>query len=990
MSYWKNLIKTLSVLCLVLFSAAGAFAQYYSVGSDPAYLKWKQIKGEHFKVVYPDGTDSLARQYLYLFEKTRERNMSSAHMETEWMPIVLHPFNVNSNASVAWAPKRIDIYTTPEYNPLYAQNWDMQLALHEGRHAVQMPHYDKGFYRALYWLAGQQAIAIGVGLHPTRDILEGDAVMNETEFSLNGRGRSADFLMYYRAAFHEKDFRQETAWRFGSFNNFAPGKYEYGYVATAMARYRSGNYYTSGDIMQQQVWWWWRILDLTQWSYRYASGLTRKQSWLAAQKIMNEWWEEDYIARAPYNHLDTLVARRSENFFNYKNVLPSENGSALATKVGTRQANHLIRIDSEGKEHYLKPFSSLTSNIVSDGKGHYYFSEIVPDPRWELRSFSILRRYDEESNTFHNLTRRTRYFNPNISEDGKTLIAVENRPETGSDSYVVLLDAESADVRERIAAPKGWHIPEAVLCNGDIYALAIIDNGIGIYRYCDGEWKQITPSQPASMRDLASTKDGRLMFVSDLNGVSNLYCIDPSEPEPQLIQVGSSRFGITQPSFDKETDTFYYSDFDRRGYNAVRTPADSMFYKPASFDDRYVEPLADSLSRQVARFAPELTQEQDDAFREYADTVRSKRYNKLLHGINIHSWLPFYADINRIKALSFEEIDQLASLGATVVSQNELGSLSSIFGYGYRKGFHSGHVDISYTGLYPVLEAKFDFNNRYKTVSTITESGITTEDDILPINYAIDTIKSPSVDFTAKAYIPFNLSSGGWDIGIIPNVEYYISNDKLSIYGDKMTNRQSLLLNLRYYQMLSKPSARLTPRFGWGIDLNFSTMIGPHNRLGNMFYSNVYGYLPGFWDTHGLRLSWGWQKQYSAYPVAYCSNMISPVRGYTESVYSDFHKFSADYAIPVYGPFESVTTWLFYLQRMILIPFADVAINNSPVGIKDGHFIPLGDKLQYSFGSKLMFELHLFRFGFGFKAGVQYAHTGEGRNSFKFVFSTGL
>lgn len=990
MSKRKNFIKAMLISCLVLFCAGNAFAQYYSVGSDPAGLKWSQIKSEHFKVVYPDGADSLARQYLYLFEKTRERNMSSAHMETEWIPIVLHPFNVNSNASVAWAPKRVDVYSTPEFSPLYAQNWDMQLALHEGRHAVQMPHYNKGFYRALTWLAGQQAIVIGVGLHPTKEILEGDAVMNETEFSENGRGRSADFLMFYRASFHDNDFRKEASWRFGDYNNYTPGKYEYGYVTTAMARYKSGNYYTAGDIMQQQVWWWWRILDLTQWSFRYASGLTRKLSWYAAAETMSKWWEEDYAARAPYNYMDTLVAKRKNNYFNYENVSLADDGSVLASKAGTRQAKHLIRIDSEGKEHYLKPFSPLTSRLEPDGKGHYYFSEIVPDPRWELRSFSIIRRYDEETNSYHNLTRRTRYFNPKLSADGDTLVVVENRPETGSDSYVVLLDPKTTSVLDRIAAPKGWHIPEAILSNGTIYALAIIDNGIGLHSYRDGKWESLTPIQPASMRDLTLAKDGKIAFVSDLNGVSNLYQIDPSEAEPQLVQVGSARFGITNPSFDKKSDTFYYSDFDRRGYNAVRTPADSMFYKPASFENRYVDRLADSISRQSARLAPKLTQEQDNAFRAYADTVKSRRYSKFLHGMNIHSWFPFYADINKIKALSFEEIDQLASLGATVISQNELGTFSSILGYGYRKGFHSGHVNLSYSGLYPVLEAKFDFNNRYKTVSTITESPVAFEENILPVNYTIDTVKSPSIDFTARAYIPFNLSSGGWNIGIIPNIEYYISNDKLSVYGGKMKNRQTLLLNFRYYQMLRETSARIIPRFGWGVDVNFATLLGPHNQLGNVFYSNLYGYLPGFLDTHGWRVSWGWQKQYSAYPVAYCSNMISPVRGYVESVYSDYHKFSADYVMPIYGPFESVATFLFYLQRAFLIPFVDVAINNSPIGIRDGHFISVGDRMQYSFGSKLLFDFHLFRFGFSLKAGVQYAHTGEGRNSFKFVLNTGL
>lgn len=984
-------------LTVILFFLTGmnvfSYAQYYTLGADPASVRWMQLDGEHYRIIYPQQADSLARRYMYLFESTRELNMSSAHIEPPKVPVILHPYQVNSNATVVWAPRRIDIFSTPEATPLYAQNWDRSLALHEGRHVVQMAHFTKGFYKIISYLAGEQSIVLGIGLQPSGMLFEGDAVINETEFSNSGRGRSADFLMYYRTAFHEGDFRDEPNWRFPSYNRYTPGKYNYGYVITSMARYNSGNYYTSGDIMQQQRWWFWRIFDVSHWSYRYASGLTQKQNWYKAAEFLTDVWEKDYRERAPYNYFDNLLAsRHPRHHINYTDVLPTLDGNVLSTKVSLQDSRHLIRIDTAGKEHYLRPFSSMTSRMVPDGKGNHYFSEIVPDLRWEIKSSSIIRKYDERTNRITDVTSRTRFFNPTLTEDGGTIVAAEYPPLSGSNSNIVFVDAGTGAVKLRIPCPVGWQISEAVTKEpdgkGDIFAIVVQGEGMGIMRLKDGKWSDVTGMQYSSIRNMSLLKDGRLMFISDLNGVSNIYETDPSEESPKPVQVTSARFGTTRPTV--VGDRLYYSDYDHLGYNAVSAPVDSLFHKKADFSERYIDPIADSIARQSARLAPKITPGQDSGFIAYADSIPAKRYSKLLHGIHIHSWAPLYVDINRAMSLSLEQIDRIAAPGAMVMSQNDLGTLAAIAGYSYRKGFHAGHLNLNYSGLFPVFEVNFDFNDDYRTSSYLEEK-LNPKPDELPVTYRVDTLKSPLMDLTAKAYIPFNLSRGGWDVGIIPNVEYHISNNKISTFGREMRNQQNLLLNLRYYQMVSEPTARLMPRVGWGVDLNFASAVGRHDALGRLFYSNVYGYLPGFNDVQGWRVEWTMQKQLRDFPFAYLDNLADPVRGYDNAILTDYHKFSVDYAIPFYGKLDGYHNFFFFLQRIILVPFADLALNNSDLAINSkGEIVEKGKPLQYSFGTKLMVDLHFFRFGFGLKLGVQYARTGEDRNSFKFVMSTGL
>ncbi|MCF0173346.1 MAG: hypothetical protein HUJ91_06425, partial [Bacteroidales bacterium] len=104
--------RGLLVIFLTLLSVAG-YSQYYTVGSDPWRVRWNIMRSENFRVIYPRPLDSLARVYLYEFEKARPLDQMGMKISMAEMPLVLHPYTIQSNATVAWAPRRVDIFTTP-------------------------------------------------------------------------------------------------------------------------------------------------------------------------------------------------------------------------------------------------------------------------------------------------------------------------------------------------------------------------------------------------------------------------------------------------------------------------------------------------------------------------------------------------------------------------------------------------------------------------------------------------------------------------------------------------------------------------------------------------------------------------------------------------------------------------------------------------------------------------------------------------------------
>ena len=91
----------------------------------------------------------------------------------------------------------------------------------------------------------------------------------------------------------------------------------------------------------------------------------------------------------------------------------------------------------------------------------------------------------------------------------------------------------------------------------------------------------------------------------------------------------------------------------------------------------------------------------------------------MLHGFHIHSWAPFYANIDRLMndlggfdTQHFSNWYEFVAPGATLISQNNLGTLVTTLGYSYHDKHHGGHAYIGYSGFYPKIALAVDYNQR--------------------------------------------------------------------------------------------------------------------------------------------------------------------------------------------------------------------------------------------------------------------------------------
>ena len=946
--------KFWTVILGLLLGAAPVFAQFDLPGNDPGKTRWSEIRGGTYRLIYPKGMDSLATGYYNELQRftmplARSIGFVPGALQFGKTPVILHPFTPYNNGSVAWAPRRMELYTMPDPYGSLPQPWVTQLAVHEGRHLAQMQFGYKGGLKYPWYALGEMWIGALTGLYPDPALLEGDAVVAETALTQSGRGRTADFLEYYHVAFDTGDWRDWYQWRYGSYRRYSPDYYAAGYMIVAGTRYFFNDPTFTRRYFKRVTETPWKPFSFRK-TVMSASGRKFGESW---QKIMQSWrdiWKEEAAARAPFDSLERISR---EPVFPADYALEAfADGKLYITKSGMDIGSQLITMEKDGSEKVIRAFSDTESSLYFDPNRHrMYWSETVRDPRWELGGTSRIRYFYTYDHKPHDLTRKGRLFNPCPSPDGEYLSCVEYT-NTGR-SLIRIISAEDGSTEWTIPAPgDNEQLTETAWTEDVIYALAISKDGYTLWRHEadeDGQWEALTEPVNAKMMYLGADGDD-VEFVSDRTGVQELYSFDAETGK--TVRVTNSRYGGPDYVLDEETDSLYRTSMTPNGMAVFRTAAEDLRPKEVQLTEVHAYRVADKLSQQedsLAVFYPES---------DPVEPSEPKKYGKLAHLVKFHSWAPIYFDYDEVSSMSFDFTYRTASLGVTGLFQNELGTAHGFIGYSAHKNpqdrsrwKNSLHGQFNYTGWYPVIKTSFDFNDRNAILYRFSK--ILTDADPQK-SVAGDIRKAPLFSGNIAVYVPLSFSKGGWLSGFIPQAKYNFTNDLMStslrelsylttvpkggrvpVFHDGESGRliplQNLTLSARGYIMRPVADSNVYPSLGIGGDFGFSFRPGLSRMFTPDVYAYIYGYVPGFWHTQGFRLSATVQQMlYAGDPLRIRENHVLTLpRGFDSSV-SQFltdaptqARLTVDYAVPIYIGDISVMSPVVYIKNLLVVPHTD-------------------------------------------------------------------
>lgn len=829
----KVLAAVVSFLTVCSFEAE---AQLYSLGNDPGTAGWKQISTANFRVVYPAGMDSLAKEYAVSLEKWSARVSATIGYKPNQchkrpMPVILHPYMAECNGTVTLAPRRVELFTVPDYDEPLPMSSMEQLVLHESRHVAQMQFgFDKP-YRFLNVLLGELWPGAMSALYPGPAFLEGDAVVAETELSSSGRGRTSGFLEYYDICFSEGDFRDYYKWRYGSQKNYTPDLYRAGYLLIGGVRnYFDDPYFTARYFKNVNSGF--LPFFVFEKTVRQASGMNFKKTFAEISSRQKEEWEENAGRRAPFMPAEKITAPERLYTSFRGNVTDGE--VFYSIRSGLAHNAELVRVHHDGQVDRLCPLSSSTNNLsFCDSTRMLYWSEYRQDPRWELKSSYVIRSMDK-SGKVRDLTRPgKKYYNP--TADGDRIYAAEY-PDGGG-SAVVVLDAGDGSVLQRVPAPAGMQIVEFCCIDGNPFFSAVTEDGSGIY---DSSFKPVLAPSRAVLSNLFS-RDGKIFFTADRNGSKELYAVNPADGSVQ--QFTSSRFGGNYYRFCG--DSLYFISDRRKDCGYYRTAVSDLPVRKIDFSDQVFPSFAEKLSDQVSRIR---TDEPDTSI------ISIRNYSKAAHLFKFHSWLPAYVNFDAIADLSLESVATDAGLGATALFHNDLNTMQGFVGWsawtgssGWRNALHG---KFEYSGWYPVLDISFDLGERNAIQyfpSLSCRNSVTRQ-------FNTRYLDTPYFKTGIKAYVPLNFSSGGWNRGLIPQLEWTMSNDVFST-GSELKYINVASASLRGYSMLPVASSCIYPRLGIGAEAGCRWNPQLTGYTVTTKYLFLYGYLPGIMRTHGIRLA---------------------------------------------------------------------------------------------------------------------------------------
>ena len=966
----KIALSTIVITLLAAMTELPSAAQFFTNGDDPGRLHWHRMDSPNYRIIFPEGLDSLARVYGRELERFRQAESASSGLipgegHRKRTPVIIHAYHGVSNGSVTWAPKRMDLYTLPDAYDPEPMPWIKSLAVHESRHLAQMQFGYKGWLRPLTYIIGDMATGAYSALWPNTWFLEGDAVTAETALTKYGRGRSADFLDYYMMAFDNGDWRNWYRWRYGSYRYYAPNHYALGYMTIAGTRYCFDDPSFTERYLARPAHNPFTFFN-TQRTVREASGKSFRESFDTVMTTFHNIWKQEQEARRPFT--ESRAVQNAGRWFTTMGGNVAYGGCVYGISSGIAESESLVCYDPQkGQTRRLRPFGSTTSGLKA-GAGKLWWSESVPDARWSLKMTSRIRSYDIRTGRIRNLTTRGRLFNPDISPDGSMLAAVEYPTEGGS--AIVIVNADDGKIIRRRQMPDSLQTVEVCFMGDRLAFSTVSEAGSGIYFISidlDGEIGCLSEPLPVSISELGYCGP-RLYFTSDRDGTQEMYSV---EPETGVFRQHTSlRYGGKEFSFSG--DTLYFSSLEPSGRLLNEALAGDLMDKEVDFGDIHHYKVADCISEQERALAASKgipwADSDTSSMPEMSEPVR---YRKVPNIPRFHSWAPLYFNYDRVRSLSGDLNYETASAGATALFQNSLGTAWGSIGYSFHKNpysylysngghrfRHSGHLLFTYSGRYPVFEFSADFNDnaaiQYYRQSVSYGGGISRERILGLIT------DKPSFKGSIKVYIPFSFSSGGWSQGLIPQISYTGSNDLFdksltyvssdgyfpgtqlnpALTGYRKGRNvfmQTVNASVRGYVLRPAASSCTYPRLGAGAEAGYSARIMLDDIYSAAAYVYGYFYLPGITRTQGLKVSARYQHQFeagvrreNAISVAPRGLSGSDAESFIRNFSHDHLKLTADYVIPIWVGDLSFLSPVAYIKNFELTPHFDYTMFSLP------------------------------------------------------------
>jgi len=822
------------LLFLSTFFLNKIYAQTF--GGNPPSIKWDQINTPAARVIFPRGLDSSANRVANIIDYMNHDIAPTIGFRQKKINIVLQNQTTISNGYVGLAPFRSEYYLTPDQNSfeLGSLRWADQLAIHEYRHVQQYNNFDVGLTRFFHVVFGEGGQAVLSTLTVPNWFYEGDAVFNETLTSRQGRGRLPFYFNGYRSLWAADKNYSWMKLRNGSYRDFVPDHYPLGYMLVAYGREKYGDDFWKKTTQDAAA-----VKSTFCGAIKKYSGVSYPRFRMQAlDYFKNQFSAEDKKQEQPKH----FVADQEFPAF--------INDTSFIYVKSTYSKVHEFVLRTGTTEKAVRIRDASLDNQFSYRNGKIVYAAYRPDLRWGYKDYSSLQLLDVATGTQKTITKRSKYFSPDLSEDGKTIIAVLQSPQGKSQLY--LLDAANGKVIDSVPNLQNLIYTYPKFLNNET-AIAAVRNtkgrmGLAKINLTNGNVQNLTPYGFRVIGFPTIRKDS-VYFTASSEKNDELYMLLLSDKKLYQLKNKDLNSVIGNYQATVNNHQVLYNSFTATGYQLHQIEKNEINWQPVSETELALPPSDLNITDLEKNNANLLASVPDKNF-------LVKKYGGASNLFNFHSLIPAFNDPDYTLSLAGENILNTFQ--------------SELYGtYNRNEGYKEIGFDAVYGALFPYLSGGISYTFNRKSL------------------YRGNNIYWNETQIQGGFTVPLTFSNGRTfsNLSLGSNYVYNQSAYQGAVQASLGTRAYSYLDN--------------TVRSSYSA---------------NQFLTNAYFYFPGIFKNNSLVFNAAYQQHSGANGISLFSNQLPFSRGYTAENFSRMNKLSVNYHFPVAYPDAGFTNFFYLLR----------------------------------------------------------------------------
>ena len=753
--------------------------------------QYKTIENPYVRVVFEDGLEEEAKETAnYINSLSEFYKKDGFKGDLKQIPVVLKKGNNISNAFFTGTPNKLEYITiSPISGELGVTPWLMDLSIHEYRHFMQYQLVKENKYAKIaYILGGDMATQIlGFGTIP-QWVWEGDATYYETKLSNNGRGRTPNFLKEYRMLFNEgKTFSYEKA-KNSSYKDIVPSHYHLGYLLVNYGYEKYGDKFWEDAITKGTM----------GEGFLPFSKYIEKKTGLSTTEFYNEamaYYKDYFEKEKTVEYKDVLTDEKVPK----TETFAYESGDKLISLISDYD-NAKAFYEISGKNRKKITDLGLMYDEYFDLKGKkIIWSEIEPDLTKGNVNYYNIKLFDLETNKKIDITKKTYYQSPSLSNSGEKIAAINHNGLEGT--TIDILDTKG-NLLKKITNEKNRFYNYIKWSDDDKTLIVSLRDDKGKMALAEidienGKENLLIPFDDYIIGTPYVSGDD-IYFDGSFNLIENIYKINKTTKK--ISQVTESSISAKYPTLVK--NRLYFSEYGKNGYTLK------------SSDDLNGKEFVPQLLTSDEKMNTETLKKSEFNLvdMQFADQSEIKDYNYYKHLIKLHSW-------------SYSLFPGMTNLSLT--STNELQDLNMTVSYGNDSNNDKKTLNFigSYSRYWPIVNLMINNEENKGIVSNFAEIAV---------------------------QFPFYLSKNQYNRQLVLELDYIMNKEKTT---ENLVKLSGTYINSQYkgYKDIKSPgSQKLSMEYLQDTENSANKRLGFEGSFVNK----------GFLENHALTYSLAYEKNY--------------------------------------------------------------------------------------------------------------------------------